>query len=42
MPLGRYGNPDDILRPIRFLLDNASEAITGTNIVASGGWNLGT
>jgi 3-oxoacyl-[acyl-carrier protein] reductase len=40
MPLRRYGNPDDILRPIRFLLDDASEAITGTNIVASGGWNF--
>lgn len=40
MPLGRYVTPADILRPIRFLLEDASEAITGTNIVASGGWNL--
>ncbi len=41
MPLGRYGTPEDILRPICFLLEDTSEAITGTNIVASGGWNLG-
>ena len=42
MPLGRFGTYEDILHPIRFLLDDASAAITGTNIHAGGGWNLGT
>ncbi len=40
MPLGGYGTPEDILRAIRFLLDDASEAITGTNIHAGGGWGI--
>jgi 3-oxoacyl-[acyl-carrier protein] reductase len=33
MPLGRFGTTEDVLRPIRFLLEPASEALTG-------GWNL--
>jgi 3-oxoacyl-[acyl-carrier protein] reductase len=40
MPLGRYGTYDDVLRPIRFLLEDGTEAITGTNIHAGGGWNI--
>ncbi len=40
MPLGRYGNSDDILRPIRFLLEDTSGAITGSSIHAGGGWNI--
>ena len=40
MPLGRYGTYDDVLRPIRFLLEDASEAITGSNLHAGGGWNM--
>jgi 3-oxoacyl-[acyl-carrier protein] reductase len=42
MPLGRYGTYDDVLRPIRFLLEDASEALTGSNLHVGGGWNLGT
>lgn len=40
MPSGRYGTYEDILHPIRFLLDENSEAVTGTNLHAGGGWNI--
>jgi len=40
MPLGRYGTYDDVLHPIRFLLDDASEALTGSNLHVGGGWNI--
>jgi NAD(P)-dependent dehydrogenase (short-subunit alcohol dehydrogenase family) len=40
MPLGRYGTPDDVLRPIRFLLEEGSEALTGANLHVGGGWNI--
>jgi NAD(P)-dependent dehydrogenase (short-subunit alcohol dehydrogenase family) len=40
MPLGRFGTGDDVLRPIRFLLEEGSEAVTGSNIQVSGGWNI--
>jgi NAD(P)-dependent dehydrogenase (short-subunit alcohol dehydrogenase family) len=40
MPLGRYGTTDDILRPIRFLLADGTEAITGSNLHVGGGWNI--
>ena len=40
MPLGRYGTYEDVLRPIRFLLEDASEALTGSNLHVGGGWNI--
>jgi NAD(P)-dependent dehydrogenase (short-subunit alcohol dehydrogenase family) len=40
MPLGRYGTYEDVLYPIRFLLEDASEALTGSNIQVGGGWNI--
>ena len=40
MPLGRYGTYDDVLHPIRFLLEDASEALTGSNLHVGGGWNI--
>jgi len=40
MPLGRYGSYDDMLHPIRFLLEDASEALTGSNLHVGGGWNI--
>ncbi len=40
MPLGRYGMPDDVLRPIRFLLEDGTEALTGSNLHVGGGWNI--
>jgi NAD(P)-dependent dehydrogenase (short-subunit alcohol dehydrogenase family) len=40
MPLGRYGTYDDMLHPIRFLLQEGSEALTGSNLQVGGGWNI--
>jgi len=40
MPLGRYGTYEDVLHPIRFLLGDASEAVTGSNLHVGGGWNI--
>ncbi len=40
MPLGRYGTYEDILHPIRFLLEESSEAVTGSNLHVGGGWNI--
>ena len=40
MPLGRYGTADDVLRPIRFLLGEGTEALTGSNLHVGGGWNI--
>jgi NAD(P)-dependent dehydrogenase (short-subunit alcohol dehydrogenase family) len=39
MPSGRHGTYEDILRPIRFLLREDSESVTGTNFHVAGGWN---
>jgi 3-oxoacyl-[acyl-carrier protein] reductase len=40
MPLGRYGTYEDVLHPIRFLLEDASEGLTGSNLHVGGGWNI--
>jgi NAD(P)-dependent dehydrogenase (short-subunit alcohol dehydrogenase family) len=40
MPLGRYGTYEDVLHPIRFLLEDAAEALTGSNLSVGGGWNI--
>ena len=40
MPLGRYGTYEDVLHPIRFLLEDAAEALTGANLHVGGGWNI--
>jgi 3-oxoacyl-[acyl-carrier protein] reductase len=40
MPLGRFGTFEDVLRSIRFLLEEGSEALTGSNLHVGGGWNL--
>lgn len=40
MPLGRYGTNDDVLGAVRFLLDDRASALTGSNLIVSGGWNL--
>lgn len=40
MPLGRYGTYEDVLHPIRFLLEEGSEALTGSNLQVTGGWNI--
>ena len=40
MPLGRYGTYEDVLHPIRFLLEDTAEALTGSNLSVGGGWNI--
>jgi 3-oxoacyl-[acyl-carrier protein] reductase len=40
MPLGRYGADEDVIHPVRFLLDEKSEALTGSNLHVGGGWNI--
>jgi 3-oxoacyl-[acyl-carrier protein] reductase len=40
MPLGRHGTPADVLGPIRFLLGEGTEALTGSNLHVGGGWNI--
>ena len=38
IPLGRFGKPSEIAKCIIFLISNDSSYITGTNLVADGGW----
>jgi 3-oxoacyl-[acyl-carrier protein] reductase len=40
IPAGRLGTFDDVWSAVRFLIDEKSSYITGTNIMVSGGWNL--
>jgi 3-oxoacyl-[acyl-carrier protein] reductase len=40
MPSGRQGTYDDVIHPVRFLLEETSEAITGSNFHVSIGWNI--
>jgi len=40
MPLGRYGTYEDVLHPIRFLLEDTAEALTERLEPVSGGWNI--
>ncbi len=41
LPNGEPGRFADILGAIRYLLSPAADYVSGTNIVVSGGWNLG-
>ncbi len=40
VPLGRYGETNDIVNAILFLVSDEADYITGTNIKVAGGWNL--
>jgi len=40
MPAGRYTTPDDVLHAVRFLLEENSGMVTGSNLHVSGGWNV--
>ncbi len=40
IPAGRLGTFEDIWAAVKFLIDENSSYITGTNIMVSGGWNL--
>lgn len=39
-PLGRMGNPDDIVMPVLFLSSDGSRYITGHNLLVDGGWTI--
>ena len=41
LPNDRAGTFDDMMGAIRYLLSPAADYVSGTNIVVSGGWNLG-
>lgn len=41
MPSGRHGTYEDVVHMIQFLLEDGSEAVTGSNLHVGGGWNMG-
>ena len=38
IPLGRYGNPDDLIGPVLFLMADASSYMTGQDLYVDGGF----
>lgn len=40
IPMGRYGNSDDMNHAIEFLIQPESSYLTGSNLMVGGGWNL--
>jgi NAD(P)-dependent dehydrogenase (short-subunit alcohol dehydrogenase family) len=39
VPLGRLANPEDIAKPVIFLISDYANYITGTNLIVDGGWS---
>jgi NAD(P)-dependent dehydrogenase (short-subunit alcohol dehydrogenase family) len=39
-PLGRFGEPDDVARAVRFLCSDDASFITGEVLVVSGGLGM--
>ena len=40
VPLGRIGQPEELVGPVAFLLSNDASYITGHNLIVDGGWTL--
>lgn len=40
VPLGRFGEPDEIIGPTLFLLSPAASYVNGHSLVADGGWTI--
>ena len=38
IPLGRFGNPNEIITSVLFLASRNSDYVTGSNIHVDGGW----
>jgi 2-deoxy-D-gluconate 3-dehydrogenase len=41
IPIGRPGNPEDIVGAVQFLCSDAAAYITGINVPLDGGWTIG-
>ena len=42
IPLGRWASPEEVARPVCFLLSDAASYITGQHLSANGGYTIGT
>jgi 3-oxoacyl-[acyl-carrier protein] reductase len=40
VPAGRFGNFEDIFAAVDFLINIETPYVTGSNLIAGGGWNL--
>ena len=38
IPLGRYGQPDDVAKGVLYLASDDSSFVTGSELVIDGGW----
>jgi NAD(P)-dependent dehydrogenase (short-subunit alcohol dehydrogenase family) len=38
IPLGRFGKPSEVVAAAAFLVSDASSYVTGTTLLADGGW----